>query len=99
MYIFIICMQSKSITNVSTIYGINKSQQNYHSENAVEVMNGTTFWNSMHLKKILELLARMKQLTLAYDNKLTELNGYRVQIKRAIMKQGGISSFFHQKVN
>jgi len=49
--------------------------------------------------KVIELLARMKQLTLAYDNTLTELNGYRGQIKRAKMKQGRISSFFHPKVN
>jgi len=33
--------------------------------------------------KVIELLARMKQLTLAYKNTLTNLNGYRGQIKRA----------------
>jgi len=49
--------------------------------------------------KVIELLARMKQLMLAYDNTLTELNGYRGHIKRAKMKQGRISSFFHPKVN
>jgi len=41
----------------------------------------------------------MKQLTLAYNNTLTNLNGYRGQIKRAKMKQGRISSFFHPKVD
>ena len=49
--------------------------------------------------KVIELLARMKQLTLAYTNTLTNLNGYRDQIKRAKMKQGRISSFFHLKVD
>ena len=47
--------------------------------------------------KVVELVARMKQLTLAYNNTLTDLNGYRGQIKRAKMKQGRISSFFHPK--
>jgi len=41
----------------------------------------------------------MKQLALAYDNTLTELNGYRGQIKRAKMKQKRTSSFFHPKVD
>ena len=47
--------------------------------------------------KVVELVARMKQLTLACNNTLTDLNGYRGQIKRAKMKQGKISSFFHPK--
>ena len=47
--------------------------------------------------KVTELLARMKQLTLAYNNTLTNLNGYRGQTKRAKMKQGRISSFFSSK--